>query len=307
MSTELMGFFIGLLVLLVFMFVYSLFDVEKVDLLSRIQQGSIQAAVDGRRGIRTSNSLLGQIYGKYAGATMIDRVEQFAVYIGLNMEHLQSQIDLSDMTDKISAVEVVAFKILGLMFLPIAVAPVLYSGDMVLMIIAFLIFTALFFLPEGKIRNAIKVREESIIAELPTFIEQIYLCIEAGSNLKPALETVSDRIGGELGKAFHESFVMETYSGSWERELLGMCERMHIEVLEDFVTDILNASEKGISIVDTLQNEVKHINMINRSRIREMTERVNSSMVVPIIVFFVLPVVAIIMVPILLQVMEVLM
>lgn len=296
MTIEIMSGLCALLVLLTGAFFYSLTVSDRID-LTRYYGTE-------KRLYRTSGSEFGRIYDKYLEKPFGEMFRKAGALLGMNFQELEEQIQIAGMENKTSAIEIAALKVLGLLFLPAGVISVYVSKDMLYGIIVFVIFAALYLLPEAKLRDRTRERKDRILSELPSFIEQVYLCAETGANLKPALETVSYRFGGELGKIFTEAFRMDGLSKPWDRELLGNCRKLRVEALEDFVTDILGANTTGISINETLKNEVKHINSIHKAHIREKTQKLESGMTIPIMAFFVLPMMAIIMLPIVLEMMD---
>lgn len=293
MTIELIGFLVGLLVLLIFGFIYSLRFAEKVSLNERII-----APTGNERSYRVSNSSFGKFYRariqkKVSDSTLL----KVATVFGINIDVLQEKIELVGMSDDISAVEIVVYKILGILSGVLLGMAAFSSKNLILGIIAFISFAALFLLPADKVNDKVKEREQDIVSELPQFIEQVYLCIEAGASLREALEFVSRRTGGTLGKNFQDAFLRAHYTGRWEAEVLEMVSTLKVEALEDFVNDILIASEKGVSIHDTLRKEVETITMVKKAIDKERIGTLSTKIILPMMIFFILPMFIIVMLP----------
>lgn len=301
MSIPVLSFLVTVLVILISMFIYSLFDSQKVDLLGRVDDIALNSILKRNKGYEPSGSSFGKFYKKHLEIRFIGKLEKLSSLLGVNMDYLQEKIELAGMKEKISAVEILALKVIGLMIIPVVGIPVLMSKQLFFSLLAFILFVALFFLPSEKVNDAIKEREKAIIHELPQLIEQLYMCMESGANLKPSLEIVSQKIGGVLGRELQAALTLSLYSGSWEKELTEMAEKTNVEPLQDFINDILIAFDKGISIVDILQEEVKHINSIRRSKLREERQTLQSKLIIPISLFFLLPTMVIIMFPIVIE------
>lgn len=299
MSVMTISVLMGTLVFLLFLFVMVHYWGEKVDLEGRYTQGDIDRKVYGReRNLKVSKSRFGKAYSRFTGNSGISyRLRKAAGFFGIDLNELQEKIELVGMADKTSAIEVVAMKVLGLISIPVFGIPALFSGNVLYILLAFLIFLSLFSLPQSKVRGAEKSREDSIIMQLPVFIEQIYMCTEAGSNLYEALIMVSEKSDNALGEIFLKAFRNAEVSGSWTQELLEAGKALNIDAFQDFVNNIVVAHQKGIDISDTLRAEVDHINAIRKARIRSNTSELEAKLVLPMAVFCFLPMMCLAVLP----------
>ena len=132
------------------------------------------------------------------------------------------------------------------------------------------------------------------------------MCIEAGAPLQEALSTVAENVGGILGPLFKDAFIKASYGGRWEDELYQMTIGVNVEPLEDFVNDILISHAKGTSINETLRTEVAHIHKIAAAKRKEEISKLDTKMMLMLVVFCLIPVFLIIMMPAFLQAMSVL-
>ncbi len=291
----------GLLLFLVFAFFYSLTKAEKVNIYEKLDRVD-----EYRPSYRVSDSAFGRYCDNMLSKDKSGTFFKVAKYLEVDLEHLQKQICILGKEGAISAVEILAMKIIGLIA---GLAIVVYSfviGDMFTGLLGLIIFLSLYSLPTEKIKDGMKEREEQIIGELPQFIEQVYMCIEAGAPLQESLITVSDNIGGILGPLFKEVFVKASYGGGWEEELFQMTLSVNVEPLEDFVNDILISHAKGTSIHETLRSEVAHIHKIAAAKRKEQVSKLDTKMMLMMVVFCLIPVFLIIMLPAFLNAMTVL-
>lgn len=291
----------GLMVFLVFAFFYSLGKVERVDIFEKLSD-----AEEYLPSYEVSDSFLGRSCDKFIKRDRSGRFFKLATYFDVNMEYLQNQIRILHKEDTISAVEILAMKILGVIAGAAIAVYALGIKDLTTGIIALIVFISLYYLPQDKIKEGLKERENQVVRELPLFIEQVYMCIEAGAPLQESLMTVAENNGGVLGPLFKEAFIKSSYGGKWEDELYQMIRGVNVEPLEDFVNDILISHAKGTSINDTLRNEVDHIHKIASARQKEMIAKLDTKMMVMFVVFGLLPVLLIVGAPIFLQAMSIL-
>lgn len=254
---------------------------------------------------RISDSSLGRFYDTFLRRFIPTRtITMLSSIFGINIDVLDKNIKAAGLEKSISPLEIIVFKLFGIIggIVICSMGFALKSNGMIaLMIIIFggLVFVSLFLLPQDKINDCIKKRNSDILDALPTFIEQTYMCIEAGANLKQSLESVAQNSEGTLANEFKRAFALSDYSGRWQQELSSMAYNLQIEPLQDFINDIIIAHEKGsgIDLGSVLANEVSHMASINRSRIMGKINALNSSLSIPIMGFCVLPLLGIIMAP----------
>ena len=180
---------------------------------------------------------------------------------------------------------------------PVIGIPAIMSANVLYVLIEFLIFLSLFSLPQAKVRGAEKSREDAIIMNMPIFIEQVYMCTEAGSNLYEALILVSDKSDNELGEVFLKAFRNAEVSGSWTKELLEAAKTLNMDAFSDFVNNIAVAHQKGIDISDTLRQEVDHINAIRKAKIKANTSELEARLVLPMAAFCFIPMMCLAVLP----------
>ena len=300
MSITMISVLCGLLVLLLCAFFYSLTRAEKVDI--RYKLGEEEYINQ----FMVSNTVFGQYCSNVLNHTSESKISSIATTLGVDMREIQRQIKLAKLDKTISAVEILALKIIGIIAGAAIGAFAIITKELIVGLLAIIAFVGLFYIPMDKVKDKLKDREGEILNELPEFIEQVYLCIEAGAPLQESLRVVAEQSKGVLGDMILTAFTRASYGGGWENELYELAVSTDIEPLEDFINDILISHAKGTSIHETLRREVEHMNIITKARQKEMVNALESKMILPITVFFLLPAGVIIFVPVILQALEVL-
>lgn len=300
MSILTVSVLVSVLVLLIFGFVYSLRITKKIELEDAIKSGY---------SIKDEFQMSDSAFGKFYANTVSNRISgntiiRLAAIFSVDLYVLQERIKTAGMEKNISAIEIVAMKALGVIGGVVVGLGGIASKNMFVAVAGLIIFLALFLLPEGKIEDAIKQREEDIILELPRFIEQVFLCVEAGASLQNSLITVSRGSDGIVGNLVLKAMRNGEITGDWGKELLSATMEYGVDALEEFVNDILIAYDKGTSISGILKEEVKHINAIKKSKDRERISKLTTSTLLPMTFFFLLPMMLIVLLPMILQVME---
>ena len=304
MSILTISVLVGALVMVIGAFFVSLFTTEKVDLDGRYTKEEVERLISGGvRNLPVSGSRFGRFYNRFFGKRVTYSIQKNAQtgIVRADLAELQKKIELLGLQDKTSAVEIVMKKYLGLLSLLVLGVPAIISKQMLWILIAMIVFLSLYLLPQSKLEDAIKEREDDIVMELPGFIEQVYMCIESGAELKYALNLVAAKYGGVLGKAFQEAFRAARISGDWIKELLSMAQEMKVEALQEFITDITVAYEKGNPLAETLRDEVKHINMIRKARNKDIVQALPNKLLLPITFFVFLPMLMLVIFPTIIQ------
>lgn len=297
MSVLNISILLGAWFFLLCLYIMSRYLGERLDLGDDAREGG-RRAYGSDRSLSVSGSRFGKAYARLHGGTGASyRIKKTAGFFGIDLHELQEKIELVGMAEKTSAVEIVAMKLLGLLSIPVLMAPAIMSKNILYVLLAFIIFLSLFSLPQAKVRGAERAREDAIIMELPVFVEQIYMCTEAGSNLYEALIMVSERSDNAVGEIFLKAFRNAEISGSWTQELVEAGKTLNIDAFQDFVNNIVVAHQKGIDISAALRAEVDHINSIRRSRIRANVSELEAKLVLPMAVFCFLPMMCLAVLP----------
>lgn len=294
-----MAILVGILAALVVLFIYTITRPQKISIQKRLGNsvpGKTQYAYSSKFGKFYKNRMSGVVSESFLG--------KLAELLGINIPLLDSQISDAGASESISGVEIVLLKFLGIVAF-VAGLIVFFATKSIYVIIATLfVFFCLFFLPQEKIKEMCKEKKDAIEKELPRFIQEVYLCINAGANLRDALIEVANVTAGQLGEAFRNAFINAEYAGSWSEELTAMARSLKIESLEDFVTDITIADQKGVNQEETLKKELNHINRVARSKTMGEISALESKLSPLQVLFCLLPMLGIVLLPVLIQVLE---
>ena len=303
MSVTTMSILGALIAALITAFFASVFTTEKVDLEGRLERTRVKEMVEASAAHGTiSQTRYGRFYQNVFRRRLgVEAVRRMAGMLGIDLEQVQEDIELAGLTEKLSAEELASMKFLGLC------GGILFGGiglwyqDFLYLSVAGAIFAAGFWLPQDKIKAALKKRNQSIIDELPAFIERSYMCMESGANLRQALEMIADTSDSVLGKEFKQAFTLADYGTGWERELEAMAKRIQVEALQDFVVDIITANAKGISVTETLKEEAEHINTIRRSHSMMAIGALETRVMLLVMVFSLIPTMGVLLLPVMIN------
>lgn len=135
----------------------------------------------------------------------------------------------------------------------------------------------------------VRVREQRLLAELPTVAELLALAVAAGEGALGALErvarTVRGELAGEIGRVVADARAGTPLATALER----LADRTGLPGLARFTEGIAVAVERGTPLADVLRAQAADVREAGRRELIEAGGRKEIAMMVPV-VFLVLPV-----------------
>ena len=154
------------------------------------------------------------------------------------------------------------------------------------------------------LRRAAKNRQRTIFKTLPSALDLMTTCVEAGLSLDFAIQRVAERYRGPLADELNR-VLREIAMGKTRREALAdMAERVDLPDLTTFVNALLQAEVLGTSIGQVLRVQASELRRKRRQHAEQVARQAPVKMVFPL-VFFLIPSLFIVTVgPVILNVME---
>lgn len=148
-------------------------------------------------------------------------------------------------------------------------------------------------------------RRIQIEESLPDFIDLLHLCLEAGISLDLGLRRTADHSEGPLSEEFkHTQY--EISRGRDRREALqSMVYRIRSSDLGSFIHAVLQAEELGVNMISTLRAQAQAMRQKKRQRMEAQTAKLATKMLFPIIFMIFPALMAIILGPSLLRIIDV--
>lgn len=136
-----------------------------------------------------------------------------------------------------------------------------------------------------KIRR-IKAYRLRIEEELPTALDLLIVCIEAGMSIHSALVKVAEETKGsplsdELRHTFQELHLGRTLEEAFRN--LGM--RTDVADVQALATAVIQADKLGMSLAETLRNQARMLREVIRLRTREKILKIPIKLVIPLVLF----------------------
>jgi tight adherence protein C len=166
----------------------------------------------------------------------------------------------------------------------------------------FLLFYGL--VPYLFVRRRVRQRQKQIQLELPYALDLLVTCMEAGLGVDAAFATVTEKLEGPVAEAFG-FYLRQVGLGRPRRDaLFEVGERTGAPDLVRLAAVVAQAEEMGGSLGDVLRTQAEDLRLLRRRRAEEAAQRAPTLMTLPLVVCFMPATMAIIMVPVVLNLLD---
>lgn len=164
-----------------------------------------------------------------------------------------------------------------------------------------------FLLPYSSLKTKSRKRVEAIEYALPSFLDVLYVSVEAGLAFDMAIYRTTDKMKGPLSEEL--LFTMNEISKGRGRSeaLREMVKRTQVADLGTFVTSIIQAEEMGSNIGNVLRIQAETMRLNKRQRAETQAAKIPTKMLFPIVFFMFPALFVVILGPAVLNIMETLM
>ena len=164
-----------------------------------------------------------------------------------------------------------------------------------------------FLLPYSSLKTKSRKRIEAIEYALPSFLDVLYVSVEAGLAFDMAIYRTTDKMKGPLSEEL--LFTMNEISKGRGRSeaLREMVKRTQVSDLATFVTSIIQAEEMGSNIGNVLRIQADTMRVNKRQRAETQAAKIPTKMLFPIVFFMFPALFVVILGPAVLNIMETLM
>lgn len=145
-----------------------------------------------------------------------------------------------------------------------------------------------FMLPYISLKSKARKRIEEITYALPSFLDILYVSVEAGLSFDMAIYRTTDKMKGPLSEEL--LFTLNEINKGRDRSeaLRDMVKHTQVADLATFVTSIIQAEEMGSNIGNVLRIQADTMRLNKRQRAEEKAAKIPTTMLFPI-VFFMFP------------------
>jgi len=146
-------------------------------------------------------------------------------------------------------------------------------------------------------------KKAAVAAELSRFVDLLLSALEINLPVEIAIAETADSVPGILSDELKRSFA-EAHMGAmnWQQALEKIAHKYEIDQLSDFVSDIITAYNKGISVTEAVARKSYEIKQSVLLQAKERTAKMSNSILVPVTIFKIVPLMAVMMIPIVSQI-----
>lgn len=141
--------------------------------------------------------------------------------------------------------------------------------------------------PEIWLNDRRKLRQRSVVRDLPVFLDFITMAVEAGLNITGAIEqAVAKGPAGALSQEFSR-MLRDLRAGLPRAEALKrMAERMDIPQISNFTSALIQADRVGANLSDTLRSQANQRREERFLRAEKLALEAPVKMMLPLVMFF---------------------
>jgi tight adherence protein C len=151
-----------------------------------------------------------------------------------------------------------------------------------------IIFVGVLFMAGGRassflVRKKINARQTDVLRALPTALDLITVCMEAGLSFDSGLAKVVEKTRGTLPDEFAR-VLHEMQIGKARREALrDMAKRLEVRDVSSFVAAIVQADQMGMSLGPVMRSQAEDVRLRRRQRAEETAMKAPVKMLFPLV------------------------
>ncbi|MGC9350026.1 MAG: type II secretion system F family protein [Anaerolineae bacterium] len=145
-----------------------------------------------------------------------------------------------------------------------------------------------FFLPRLWLRLRVNSRKREILRNFPDALDLLSVSVDAGLAFDSAMVRVAEQWDNALTREFNRAIVEMRVGTQRNVALQRMADRTGVQDVQTFVGVLIQSSQLGVSIAETLHNQAAQVRVRRRQRAEELARQASIKMVFAL-VFFIFP------------------
>lgn len=224
--------------------------------------------------------------------------------LGVDIEAYKKNCDILYIRDY-NLKKLAADKCMGIaiMALGIVLFAVFFSGGILLSLLVILLGFILYQGNVGKIKKQAREKRRKIELELPRFLDLLQTALYIDIPVSDAILITANHLSSTIIAKELTTSIAESQMGSisWQKALQELALLYDVDILSDFVQFLINGYEKGLNIYDVVSRQAAETRKISLVQAEENANKMSSSIIIPIGLFKLLPLIAIIGYPLIYQ------
>ncbi len=204
-------------------------------------------------------------------------------------KNIDYKILTGGLENELNTDEFIGLKILWGIFFPALVAILNFSLSLGYPWIVFVLAVPFgWMIPDLHANKQKKMRYQSIVIDLPFFVDLLALSTQAGADFMGAIQKISDSAEHSLLAKEFDKVLRDTRIGSTrEQALKAMSRRLDIPEVSSFVNVLTDADSTGASIGEVLKEQSEQMRLERFVRAEKAGARASQAILIPMMIFII--------------------
>lgn len=228
--------------------------------------------------------------------------DEVAVKLGIDIEKYYASCALTKTAPEVK--KLVVHQVYGIAIFILSI-PLSLFVSLYFCIIGAALFFFLVFYEQQKLNKKADAMRIQIANELPRFLDLLQTELQVGLSIENAIYILCERFHCLLSREFLEALnEMKLGIGGWQQALEQVAAKYNVETLSDFVLDVSTSYTKGVSITESVMRKNREVKETHLLNIKERAGKATNTMLIPITIFQLLPMIGFLMLPTLSQILS---
>ena len=198
-------------------------------------------------------------------------------------KHLQAGILNPSAVDRFLATRIIFLSLVPVWLVVIVIVNPLGLSGLLRLVLAGLGVAALVILPNSRLDNKVKTRQQAVQRSLPDVLDMLVISVEAGLGFEQAVDRVIHNVPGELSDEFARVLGESTAGANRSDALRGLQDRVDIPEIRSFVLAMIQADKFGVSIGRVLRGQADEMRIKRRQLAQEKAQKAPVKMLIPMV------------------------
>jgi len=228
--------------------------------------------------------------------------EYIARRIGVNVDSYLHNCTITRLPAKLK--DVIVKKLFGFLLIAICGFVGVAIANMFVVMGGILAAFPLIFFEVQKVDKAAKIKKFRMVDELPRFIDLLQTALQINMPVEDAIILTAKNLNETVlaGEFLNAVADMQMGVQDWQAALERLARSYEIDALSDFVLDLVTSYNKGVPIADAVARKSRDIKQSNLLSMKERASRLTSTILLPVLGFKVVPLLALLCIPIIQQI-----
>lgn len=233
--------------------------------------------------------------------------EILAQRLGIALDKYRFNCNIVGIQPKIQAI--ILARIASIIILTLGILLAIVANNLyirIVLIVVVLTAAALTFIaPTASVAGKAQSKKDQFESEIPRFLDLLQTALKINLPIASAIKITAESIPGILSTELLKALIItEVGNTSWQNALYDIAQKYEVDSFSDFVLDIVTAYQKGADIIDSIERQSRDLKTTSLLKAKENAAKATSMILLPVVFFKMLPLLAILFIPIIIQVME---